>query len=177
MPTVLQMPLPEDALLRTYRGGKNPERWDGYGDCFCVPIDRTVSLSELVVAFYTAPLFRIERLILRALAGSPSSDAEARQLVAGLRDSFAVWRLAARTETQLLMGDRYDRTRSWFRVTPQESGGTLLQFGSAVAARHRANGSAAMSAPFGLLLGFHRMYSRMLLRSTRKQLLRAPASG
>ncbi len=172
MNTVVQESLPEDALLKTHRGGTHPEMWNGYGDCFSLPIDRQVSLSEYVIAFYTAPLFRIERLILRVLAGSPSSDEEARQLVAGLRDSFAVWRISARTETQLLMSDRFGRTRSWFRVTPQESGGTLLQFGSAVAAKRGASGSARMSGGFSLLLGFHRLYSRMLLRSTMKQLLK-----
>jgi hypothetical protein len=172
MPTILQKPVPEDALLRTYRGGQHPERWDGYGDCFVVPIDRAVSLAEFVFAFYTTPLFRIERLILRVLARAPSSDGEARQLAAGSRDSFAVWQLSERTATQLLMGDRYGRTRSWFRVTQQEPSGTLLQFGSAVAARRRANESEGMSARFNLLLGFHRFYSRMLLCSTRRRLQR-----
>jgi len=33
----------------------------------------------------------------------------------------------------------YGKTRSWFRVTPQEPVGTLVQFGSAVTARRRAN--------------------------------------
>ena len=176
MPTILQRPVPDDALLKTYRGGKHPERWTGYGDCFVVPIDRTVSLAEFVVAFYTTPLFRIERLILRVLAGAPSSDGEARQLAAGSRDSFAVWQLSERTETQLLMSDRYGRTRSWFRVTPQESGGTLLQFGSAVAARRRANGSERMSGGFSPLLGLHRLYSRMLLRATKRRLQRTRRS-
>jgi hypothetical protein len=176
MQPVLQIALPEDALLKTYRGGRHPETWDGYGDCFVLSIDRAVSLAEYVLAFYTAPLFRIERVILLVLAGSPSSDEEARQLAAGLRDSFAVWKVSARTETQLLMSDRYGKTRSWFRVTPQESGSTLLQFGSAVAARAGANGSARMSGGFSVLLGFHRLYSRRLLRSTKRQLLRTSAS-
>ena len=177
MHTVLQGPLPEDALLKTYRGGKHPELWGAYGDCFSASIDRSVSLAELVVAFYTAPVFRIERLILHVLAGSPSSDEEARQLVAGLRDSFAVWRVAERTETQLLMCDRYGKTRSWFRVTPQEPRGTLLQFGSAVTARRRANESLRLSPVFSMLLGFHRFYSKILLRSTLRQLLRTPTPG
>jgi hypothetical protein len=169
---VLQKPLPQDALLMTYRGGKHPELWGGYGDCFFIPIDRTVSLAEFVVAFYTAPVFRLERLILRVAVGAPSSDEEARQLAAGLRDAFAVWMVGERTATQLLMCDRYGKTRSWFRVTPQESGVTLLQFGSAVAGRRRANGSTGMNAGFNMLVGFHRFYSKLLLRSARKRLLR-----
>jgi hypothetical protein len=167
---VLQRPLPEDALLATYRGGQDPESWDGAGDCFAVPIDRTVALAEFVVAFYTAPVFRVERWILRVVAGAPSTDQEARDLVAGSRDSFAVWRIAERTDTQLLMCDRYGKTRSWFRVTPQDSAATLLQFGSAVAARRRTTGSVGMGGGFRLLLGFHRFYSKLLLRSAWKQL-------
>jgi len=174
MHAVLQKSLPHDALLATHRGGKHPELWGGYGDCFVVSIDRTVALAEFVVAFYTSPVFRIERWILRVAAGAPSTDQEARDLMAGSRDSFAVWSVAERTDTQLLMGDRYGKTRSWFRVTPQESAATLLQFGSAVAARRRANGSSGMGGGFRLLLEFHRFYSKVLLRSAWKQLDRAP---
>jgi hypothetical protein len=168
--TVLQEPLAEDALLKTYRGGKHPELWGAYGDCFSATVERRVALAAWVVAFYTARVFRIERAILRTLAGSPSTDEDARQLAAGLRDSFAIWQVAERTETQLLMSDRYGRTRSWFRVTPLDSGGTLLQFGSAVAATRRANQSLGMGARFNLLLGFHRFYSKTLLRSALRNL-------
>jgi len=174
MHSVLQKPLPEDALLRTYRGGKHPELWGRYGDCFLVPIDRAVALAEFVVAFYTAPVFRIERWILRVFAGAPSTDQQARDLMAGSRNAFAVWSVAERTDTQLLMCDRYGKTRSWFRVTPWDSAGTLLQFGSAVAARRRTNGSPQMRAGFTVLLAFHRFYSKLLLRSACKQLQRTP---
>jgi len=171
MRQVIQDSLADDALLKTWRGGRHPELWGGYGDCFTVPIDRRVSLAEFVGAFYTTPLFRIERLILRLLAASPSTDEEIGQLLAGSRNTFAAWELSARTETQLLMSDRYGKTRSWFRVVPQVSGGTLLQFGSAVAAKPGARGSFRMSNGFHVLLGFHRLYSRLLLQSARKRLL------
>jgi len=75
--------VPEDALLKTYRGGVRPERWGKYGDCFSVVVDRTVSLADFVFAFYTSPVFRIERLILRALLGTRSSDSDARALADG----------------------------------------------------------------------------------------------
>lgn len=176
MHRIVQGPVPEDALLKTYRGGPHPELWGAYGDCFSVPVDRPVSLAEFVTAFYTAPVFRIERLILRLLVGWPSSDEDARQVAAGLRDSFAAWRVGERTETQLLMCDQYDQTRSWFRVTPQGAAGTLLQFGSAVAARRSANGALRMSSAFSTLLWFHVLYSRILLRSAWRRLHRAPTS-
>jgi hypothetical protein len=168
--------LSDDALLKTWRGGRHPERWGGYGDCFSVPIAQPVSLAEFVSAFYTTPLFRVERAILRLLAASPSTDEEIRQLMAGARGSFAAWELSARTATQLLMSDRYGKTRSWFRVTPQAAGGTLLQFGSAVAAKPGVKSSSGMSTGFNALLGFHRLYSRLLLQAARKRLLRTGAS-
>src|SRR6266850_4115181 len=95
MQPVVQEALADDALLRTWRGGRHPERWGDYGDCFSALIDRPVPLADFVVAFYTTPLFRIERLILRLLAASPSTDEEIRQLLAGTRNTFAAWELSA----------------------------------------------------------------------------------
>ena len=52
-------------------------------------------------------------------------------LADGFGTSFAIWRVGERTTTQLLMCDRYERTRSWFCVVPLGGGKTLLRFGSA----------------------------------------------
>lgn len=164
MPVIAQCPVADDSLLRTYRGGKHPERWGHYGDCFSASVDRAVTLSEFVLAFYTSPVFRVERLILRILAGAASTDGEARALAEGRGESFAVWTVGARTVDQLLMCDRYGKTRSWFRVVPLAASGTVLQFGSAVAGRPRGDGAWGMSRTFGVLLGLHRMYSRALLK-------------
>jgi hypothetical protein len=169
---IAQQPVADDALLKTYRGGRHPERWGRYGDCFSVHVDGSVTLSQFVFAFYTSPVFRIERWVLRALAGAPSTDEQARAVAEGRGDTFAVWTMGARTPTQLLMCDRYGKTRSWFRVVPQ-SGGTVLQFGSAVAATSAETGSLKVSRGFGLLLGFHRLYSRVLLGSARRRVLAA----
>jgi len=128
-----------------------------------------VTLSEFVFAFYTSPVFRMERLILRVLAGAASTDGQARELAEGREETFAVWTVGARTVDQLLMCDRYDKTRSWFRVMAQGAGVTVLQFGSAVAGRRRGDGTRGMSRAFGLLLGFHRLYSRMLLKAAARR--------
>jgi len=168
---IAQLPVAEDALLKTYRGGKHPERWGHYGDCFSVRVDGSVTLSQFVFAFYTSPIFRIERLILLVLAGAPSTDERARAVAEGRGDTFAVWTIGERTPTQLLMCDRYGKTRSWFQVVPQASGSTLLQFGSAVAARPGEMDSVTMSRGFGVLLGFHRLYSRVLLAAARRRVL------
>jgi hypothetical protein len=82
--------VPEDSLLRTYRGGAHPERWGRYGDCFSTQVDRVASLADYVFAFYTSSIFRIERSMLRAFIAAPSSDAQTRALADGSAGSFAV---------------------------------------------------------------------------------------
>jgi len=163
--------VPEDALLRTFRGGAHPEHWGRYADCFAVSIDRSVTLAQFVFAFYTSPLFRIARGLLRLLIGAHSSSADAHAVADGTSDKFSAWYVGQRTATQLLMCDRYERTRSWFRVEPQSGGGTRLQFGSAVAAR-RGEKTDVPRRPtaFSVLLWFHVLYSRALLRAAKANL-------
>jgi hypothetical protein len=170
MSQVIQQTVPDDALLKTYRGGRHPERWGHYGDCFSVQVDGPVTLSQFVFAFYTSPVFRLERVIL-LLVGAPSTDEQARAVAEGRRNAFAVWAMGERTADQLLMCDRYGKTRSWFRVVPQASGGTALQFGSAVAATPADTESVKMGRGFGVLLGFHRLYSRILLAAARRRVV------
>ena len=170
--SIVQCPLAEDALLRTYLGEIHPERWAGQGDCFCATVPASVPLSEFVFAFYTSPVFRIERGILAIILGARSTETQARAVADGSRDSFAVWRMGARTGTQLVMCDRYGKTRSWFRVVPAESGGTLLQFGSAVASRR--DGPAGVARPsivFRWLRRFHVLYSQVLLWSATRGIM------
>jgi hypothetical protein len=163
--------VPDDALLRTFRGGRHPERWGKYADCFAVNVDREVTLAQFVFAFYTSPLFRIERGLLRLLINAPSSRADARAIAEGTSDKFAAWYLGQRTATQLLMCDRYERTRSWFRVEPEGGGGTRLQFGSAVAAkRGEKNDAPGRPAAFSVLLSFHVLYSQALLHAAKANL-------
>jgi hypothetical protein len=163
--------LPDDALLKTYRGSVKPERWGSYADCFAVTIDREVDLTDFVFAFYTSPVFRIEGFILRLLLGASSSKADARAVARGTSDTFSAWYVGQRTATQLLMCDRYERTRSWFCVAPAIGGGTRLQFGSAVAAkRNKSTGAPAPGRGFHFLLWFHILYSQMLLRAAKRNL-------
>lgn len=176
--SITREPVPNDALLMTYRGAVHPERWGSYADCFSVKVDRSVRLAEFVFAFYTSPLIRIERFLLRLLINAPSSRADALAVAEGRADRFAAWYVGQRTATQLLMCDRYEQTRSWFRVEALNDGGTCLRFGSAVAARRDPRSGALTRGPgFGLLLGFHVAYSRALLHAARVNLLRVAALG
>jgi hypothetical protein len=171
MPAITHESVPQDALLRTYRGGAHPERWGRYADCFALSVDRDITLAQFVFAFYTSPLFRIERGLLRLLINARSSRADARAIADGTSDKFAAWYVGQRTATQLLMCDRYERTRSWFRAEPQSGGGTRLQFGSAVAAqRGEKTDVPQRPAAFGLLRSFHVLYSRALLRAAKANL-------
>jgi hypothetical protein len=99
----------------------------------------------------------LERFILRVAVSKPSSDAEARQVSEGEIDTFAAWYVEDRSDNQLLMSDFRHQTRSWFMATPGR-----LYFGSAVIPTDRKS--------YSLLLGFHRLYSRLLLAAAKSRL-------
>ena len=169
--------VPADALLKTFRGGAHPERWGRYADCFAVDVAQDVSLPDFVFAFYTSRLFAVERFLLRSLINAPSSVADARAVADGSSATFAAWYVGQRTPTQLLMCDRYERTRSWFCVESKSGGETRLRFGSAVAAKRaertdapKGKDDAERPAAFSLLLQFHVIYSQALLHAARKNL-------
>jgi hypothetical protein len=167
MPSVLSAPLPPHALLATYRES------GAYTDGYVTTLDRPVALASYIDAFYTTPLFKLERLILAAFAGRPSTDLQARQLAIGQLDTFAAWRVEARQADQILLADLSGRTRSWLMVAPSEGGGTQLYFGSAVVpVADPASGQRRMGLAFRALLGFHTLYSRALLFSARRKLTR-----
>lgn len=171
MPSIHPCELPNEALLGKYQNG------GAYADCYVTEMDRHVSHSEYVEAFYTTPLFKLERLLLAWLVSKPSTDAQASQLASGSLDSFAAWSVEGRREDQLLMCDFQGRTRSWLMIVPMEGesdGGTRLYFGSAVvpARTARADAPPDMGLTFRFLLGFHKLYSRALLFSAKYRLMR-----
>lgn len=152
--------LPDDALLRRYQG-------DGaYADCYATEFAGPVSHAEFVTAFYTTRVFRLERLLLSWLAKRPSSDAEVLDMACGRTASFAAWDVEAREANQLLLCDFQGRTRSWLMTVPEPGGqATRLFFGSAVVpVTNRHSGKTSMGLAFRALLGFHKLYSQILLR-------------
>lgn len=167
--------LPADALLARYRGS------GGFTDCYATDLPRRVSHAEFVEAFYTTALFGLERFVLRVFLGRASSDADAVRLARGESDAFAAWSVEARAPDQLLLADFAGRTRSWLMVAPSGAGGTRLFFGSAVVPRRRSGPRRArMGGSFHALLGFHKLYSRLLLGAARGRLARrgpAPAAA
>lgn len=172
MPSTHRCDLPPGALLSKYQNG------GAYADCYTTAIARHVTQAEYLQAFYTTPLFKLERLLLAWLVSKPSTDAQASQLASGTLDSFAAWSVEERREDQLLMCDFQSRTRSWLMVSPLEGEsfeGTRLYFGSAVVPARAAKADAqtpGIGWTFRLLLGFHKLYSRALLFSAQSRLKR-----
>lgn len=158
-------PPPPDSLLARLAAERG-----AFADAYTLRFPRTVSLAEFVEAFYTTRLFKVERALL-ALFGKPSSDAMARAVARGDGLRLAVWTIEAREGDELLMHEDSGATRSWFKVEAVQGGGTTLWFGSAVVPRqHKAGEGARMGRVFHALLGFHRWYSRALLKAAARRL-------
>ena len=160
--------LPSHSLLLRYRGF-------AYTDCYVTELPFSVTAAQFIEAFYTTPLFKVERLLLCVLLRLPSTDSQARDLALGRRQSFAAWSLEAREENQAILAA--GRTRSWLSATPNKLAGTQLFFGSAVVPRRTSSGAQAMGFWFGALGGFHRAYSHALLHSARGRLLAQAKAG
>lgn len=167
MPTIQPSPIPPHALLHKYTSLPV-----AYTDCYTTTSPAPISFVDYLFVFYTTPLFKLERLILKFSIRKPSTDAEARALAEGLRASFAAWTVEARTEDQILMCDISGRTRSWLMAVPEERG-TRLYFGSAVVPVTNPQTSQASLGPiFHALLGFHKLYSVWLLHAASLRLRR-----
>jgi hypothetical protein len=142
-----------------------------YTDSYLTEIPAQVSFSDYVLAFYTTPLFKVERLILKIVVRKPSTDQEARELADDTRSQFATWTVEDRSANQILMCDFAGNTRSWL-MSIQTENGTRLYFGSAVVPQHRSkDGGPSLGFVFRVLLGFHKIYSVLLLSSARTRLL------
>ncbi|MEO6277638.1 hypothetical protein [Roseateles sp.] len=166
-----ETPLPPGSLLARLAAERS-----AFADAYTLPFPRTVGLAEFVEAFYTTRLFKVERALL-ALFGKPSSDALARAVARGEAQRIAIWTVQAREGDELLMHEDSGATRSWFKAEAGEGGGTTLWFGSAVVPRRRSvGGEAQMGRVFHALLGFHRWYSRALLKAAARR-LSAPSPG
>ncbi len=162
MTTAEPCDLPEIAFLRSC------EAEGAYTDCFAVDVDGVVTQAAFVEAFYTTRLFKTERFLIRWLARKPSADLEAKALSEGKAKTFAAWRVEAQSADQLLMADLTGRTKSWLMVSQNgiAPGKTRLYFGSAVIPRRIApTGGREFGVGFRALLGFHKLYSRMLLNA------------
>ena len=157
-------PVPANTILEAY------SMKGAYADCYETQVPRRVAFSEFIFAFYTTPLFKLERWILKLTVAKPSTDMQARQLAEGVMSEFAAWHVEDRKENELLMCDFRGQTRSWLSVTPVKTVNgdrTQLYFGSAVVPiRNPKTGELALGSGYQILLGFHKVYSVLLLYSS-----------
>lgn len=168
MTDIQQCDVPQGSLLRKYKDGP------GFADCYVTEVPGTVSQAAFVEAFYTSALFTVERNVLKHLASKHASDADARQLAAGMVGEFSAWKVEHQSPSELLLADFTGRTRSWLMATPvtesEAATSTRLYFGSAVVPRSStAAQKSSMGWLFHALLGFHRLYSRLLLRAASRR--------
>ena len=169
-PSIQPCELPPSALLGEYLHA------GAYADCYCTEVAWPVSHAEYVEAFYSTGVFGIERRLLAWFVAKPSTMAQIQLLAAGRLEQFAAWNVESRSPDQLLLSDYQGRTRSWLMtasIGSSGSAGTRLYFGSAVVpvGSHRS-GKAKMGFVFRALLGFHKLYSRVLLHAARVRLAR-----
>lgn len=164
--SISESPLPDDTLLQRFADGGD------YTDCFVTRVDAQITFPEYVEAFYTTAVFKAERLILKWAASRPSTDREAKQLANGEIDAFAAWTVVGRRENQLLLMDVRGQTCSWFMLEAEPAGSRLF-FGSAIIRSEATPTGRRMKWTYRSLLGFHRVYSRVLLRAARRKLLRS----
>lgn len=168
MTTIRPCEIPKTALLLNYQSEET------FSDCYVTEIECTVSQPAFIEAFYTTPLFKIERTLIGWLLGRPSSDLDAKQLAEGKTDTFAAWRVENRHPDQLLLADVTGRTKSWLMIEAIGSTNkeTRLYFGSAVLPQRNAQtGKQKMGFAFHALQGFHRLYSKLLLSAARARIL------
>jgi hypothetical protein len=164
--SVQRCALPVGAALGAY------VREGVYTDCYAVVLPRVVTQAEYVQAFYTTAVFKVERWLIARFLSRPSTDSQARQLAQGAVNSFAAWSVERREPNQLVLAA--GRTRSWLMASADPGSGapsTKLYFGSAVVPRRGGgSGQSAMSWQFRALLGFHKLYSRVLLSAASRRL-------
>jgi hypothetical protein len=90
-------------------------------------------------------------------------------LADGEAERFAAWDVENRSENEMLLCDFVGRTRSWLMTVPIKTVNgdrTQLYFGSAVVPRRNPKtGELTLGFGYQALLGFHKVYSGLLLYS------------
>lgn len=162
MPKVLATKLPANALLEQYATS------GAYTDCYAATLAGETSLADFMAAFYTTPIFKLERWLLARVLRLPSTDEEAQLLALGKVSRFSAWNVESRQSHQIVLAA--GRTRSWLMVStiPASCGATTLFFGSAVVQLKKGG----LGWRFDVSIFFHKLYSRVLLASAVRSLQR-----
>lgn len=164
--------IPENGLLNAYGLQSGC-----YTDCFYIDMPGSVSFSTYVYAFFNSPVFKLERALLRLFTSSPSSDNDVENLASGVSDGLSMWNVEERGDNQMIMSVGNGPIRTWLMCCNSgiSSGTTRLYFESAVLpTQHNASRDLKMGRTYRILLGFHKQYSRILLRSAKRKLRKPP---
>ncbi|MEM9969681.1 MAG: hypothetical protein AAF762_01095 [Pseudomonadota bacterium] len=139
--------VPAASLISPYVDGSN------FVDAYFVARPG-VALPNYVDRFFTTPIFRLERSILRLTGGVPSEDQQVAALASGTGEVMASWRVEARSDDELLLVVPGTPIRTWLAVDDRG-----IWFGSVIVAGPDGN------IPFMIraLIPFHALYSRVLL--------------
>ena len=163
MVQIAQKDVPSGSLIAQF--GADP---DYYADAFTARARPGIDLREFLAVFYRTLPIRAERQVLR-LAGHGSNDEDVTRLTNDDADRFAMWSVESRRADEILLSDLSGRTKSWLKVEPVE-GATQLWFGSILVPFQQKNGGFGIGGLATALIGPHRFYSRVLLRSAAKRL-------
>ncbi len=164
--SIEKCPVPVNIMLDKY------SLTGAYTDSYSTEIPMRIPFPEFIFAFYTTPLFKLERFILKWTVSKPSTDIEARQLADSASNEFAAWHVEARSENEILMCDFLRRTRSWLMVIPVDEARTQLYFGSAISSREDSKTrKLSLGLGFRALLGFHKIYSILLLYFAKSRIM------
>lgn len=162
--------IPKDSFLDAYASLPGC-----HTDCFSVGVSDPVTLPDFIGAFFTSPVFRLERWVLAVFAAAKTTDMDIGNLASGKSDRLAMWVVEARKCDQIILAVGSGPIRSWLMVAPNpnHAQGAILHFGSVVLPMtDAANGTPKIGLVFRLFLGFHKFYSRILLWSAKRNILR-----
>lgn len=147
-------PLPDSAALKQFAAVPGV-----HIDCYRADVSKDISLSDYAIAFFDSPVFRLERRLIALVGGKASRRADVEAFALGKSDTLSEWQVVERDADQILLAVGDGPIRTWImRESPQD--GTALYFGSAILPMH---GASKIALGFRLLMGFHRLYARVLL--------------
>lgn len=159
-------PRPAPVLDSSFLGAY--ARAGAFTDCYEAAVPASVDLPLFIQAFYTTRLFKLERWLLAKVLHMASTDGQALDLAHARTHRFSAWKVECRSGDEILLDA--GQTRSWLSartlsISPPRS---ALSFGSAVVPRHPGG---KFGWVFHVLLGFHRLYSRLLLAAAAKRVV------
>jgi len=170
MSNIVEVSLPAKALSATY------QEEGAFADCYYIDIPRDVTLETYIKAFYTTPVFKIERTLLSIVTFKVATDSDAMALSLDQSERYSIWTVERRQSNQILLRDFTQKTRSWLMIEKRKDDDaviTRLFFGSVVVPKSvSSKGHASFGVLFHMFDRFHKFYSRMLLRSAYKSLLK-----